>query len=96
MPDYPVSLLFWLYLAAISFAAAVVTVYDKWAARHRPRHRTRERTLLLLAAAGGSVAMLLMMVLIRHKTRHKKFMVGIPLIIAAQAALLILWAVFLR
>ena len=33
----------------------------------------------------------LTMALIRHKTRHKKFTVGIPLIIVLQAALLLLW-----
>ena len=33
----------------------VVCMYDKFAAKHNPRHRTRERTLLLLSALGGSV-----------------------------------------
>lgn len=75
------------YLAGISLVAVIVTVYDKWAAKHRPRHRTPEKTLLVLAALGGSVAMLLTMLTIRHKTRHPKFMVGIPLILAAQIAL---------
>ena len=92
---HPLPPLLWLYLAAVSLVAVIVTVYDKWAARHRPRHRIRERTLLLLAAAGGSAAMLLTMLLIRHKTRHMKFMVGIPLIMLLQAALLFLGAYFL-
>lgn len=74
------------YLIAISVISVVVCVYDKIAAKHNPRHRTRERTLLLLSAMGGSVAMLLTMLLIRHKTKHAKFMVGIPVIILLQAA----------
>ena len=78
------------YLLGISLIAFAVTVYDKWAAKHRPRHRTPEKTLLWISAAGGSVAMLLTMLAIRHKTRHVKFMVGIPLILAAQIALAIL------
>ncbi len=95
MENIPLWLLCLLgYLALISLVAVVVTVYDKWAAKHRPRHRTPEKTLLILSALGGSVAMLLMMLGIRHKTKHPKFMVGIPLILAAQIALavgLYLW-----
>ena len=95
MENLPLWLLCLLgYLALISLVAAVVTVYDKWAAKHRPRHRTPEKTLLILSALGGSVAMLLTMLGIRHKTKHPNFMVGIPLILAAQIALavgLYLW-----
>lgn len=75
------------YLAIISVISIIVCIYDKFAAKHNPRHRTREATLLLLSALGGSVAMLVTMLIIRHKTKHIKFMLGIPLIIIAQAAL---------
>ena len=75
------------YLAAISLVAIIVCIYDKWAAKHATKHRTPEATLLLLSALGGSVAMLLTMLLIRHKTKHAKFMVGIPLILVLQLAL---------
>lgn len=78
----------WWYAAAISLLAFGVTVYDKWSARHRTKSRIPERTLLLIAGLGGSVAMLLTMLLIRHKTRHVKFMVGLPLMILAQTALI--------
>jgi uncharacterized membrane protein YsdA (DUF1294 family) len=81
-----------IYLAAISLISVVVCCYDKFAAKHNPRHRTREATLLLLSALGGSVAMFLTMLLIRHKTKHVKFMAGIPLIMILQAALVaFLW-----
>lgn len=75
------------YLLAISLVALIVCCYDKIASKHAKRHRTPEATLLLLSALGGSVAMLLTMLLIRHKTKHAKFMVGIPLIILLQIAL---------
>ena len=77
------------YIAIISIVAICVTVYDKWAAKKRPKERTRESTLLLLSALGGSVAMLLTMYSIRHKTKHMKFMIGIPLIIAVQVAVIV-------
>ena len=73
------------YLVAISIVSVVVCIYDKFAAKHAQKHRTREATLLLLSALGGSVAMFVTMLLIRHKTKHVKFMVGIPLIMIAQA-----------
>ncbi|MBE6667992.1 MAG: DUF1294 domain-containing protein [Ruminococcaceae bacterium] len=75
-----------IYLAAISLISIVVCIYDKFAAKHATRHRTREATLLILSALGGSVAMFLTMLLIRHKTKHVKFMLGIPLIMILQAA----------
>ena len=48
--------------------------------------RIPEATLLLLAALGGSVGMFLTMLLIRHKTKKPKFMVGIPVILLLQIA----------
>lgn len=76
-----------IYLCAISIASVVVCCYDKIAAKHNPKHRIREATLLWLSALGGSVAMLVTMLLIRHKTKHKKFMIGIPAIIILQIAI---------
>ncbi len=86
----------WWYLATVSLLAFALTIYDKWAAKHRTRNRIPEKTLLALAGIGGSAAMFLTMLLIRHKTRHAKFMVGLPLMIVAQIVLifLILKAVF--
>lgn len=81
-------LLLLAYVLIISVVAVCVTIYDKWAAKKRPKERTRESTLLLLSAIGGSVAMLLTMLAIRHKTKHIKFMLGIPLIIILQIALI--------
>jgi uncharacterized membrane protein YsdA (DUF1294 family) len=74
-----------LYLAVVSLVAVVLTIRDKRAAR-RGRWRTGEQTLLLVSLLGGSVAMLITMRAIRHKTKHAKFMVGIPAIIVLQAA----------
>ena len=81
-----------IYLAAISLLAVILTVHDKNAAR-RHKWRARESSLLLVAVLGGSVAMLLTMLLIRHKTKHAKFMVGLPVMIVLQIALVaaLLW-----
>ena len=83
-----------IYLAFISLVAIIMTVSDKRRARQH-RWRISEAALLLVSALGGSIAMLLTMLLIHHKTKHLKFMLGIPLIIVAQIALaLVLWRVF--
>jgi uncharacterized membrane protein YsdA (DUF1294 family) len=76
-----------VYFAALSLLAAAVTVYDKWAATYRPRRRVRERTLWWLALLGGCAVMWLTMQLARHKTKHPSFMVGLPLLLAAQLLL---------
>ena len=84
-----------IYLAVISLLAIILTIRDKRAARQH-KWRVRESTLLLVAALGGSVAMLLTMYVIRHKTKHAKFMVGIPVIIVLQIALAVaVWRLFL-
>ena len=79
----------WLlaWVLAASLLAAVLTAVDKRRAR-LGRWRIAESTLWLIAAAGGAVAMLVTMRCIRHKTRHRRFMWGLPLLIAAQVALL--------
>ncbi|MBQ3137635.1 MAG: DUF1294 domain-containing protein [Clostridia bacterium] len=73
-----------LYFAAISLITFVVTASDKIFAQKNMR-RVPEATLLTLALFGGAVSEYITMKLIRHKTLHKKFMVGLPVIIFLQA-----------
>ncbi len=78
-----------IYLAVISLISIIVCFYDKKISKkNKVELRIPEKTLLILSALGGSVAMLITMLLIRHKTKHFKFMVGIPVIIIAQAAII--------
>ena len=77
------------YLCLIYLIAATVTVADKLRAPKPAKRRVPENTLLLLSALGGSVAMFVTMLMIRHKTRHSKFMIGIPIIILFQAVVLL-------
>ena len=83
------------YIAIISLISIVVCIYDKKISKkNRVELRTPEKTLLLLSALGGSVAMFITMLIIRHKTKHVKFMLGIPLIMIVQAAAIIALAYF--
>lgn len=76
------------YLTLISLISVLATVWDKRAAR-RHRRRVPEAHLLLLGLLGGSLCMFITMKAIRHKTLHKKFMVGLPLMIALHVWLLV-------
>ncbi len=75
------------YILVMSVISIVVCIYDKKISKkNRVELRIPEATLLGLSALGGSVAMFICMLLTRHKTKHFKFMVGIPVIILLQAA----------
>lgn len=86
---YIPAVLILIYLAAINISALIITVYDKLAAI-KGKRRIRERTLLLVAGLGGGFCMYLTMLLIRHKTTRMKFMLGIPLIVIAQALIVLI------
>ena len=77
------------YLIIINLIAVIVTIHDKRAAV-KGTWRVKENTLLLISALGGSPAMYLTMLLIRHKTRKPKFMVGIPIILIAELIIIYL------
>ncbi len=70
-------------LIAVNLLAVLITIGDKLAARSGGR-RVPEQTLFLAALLGGAAGMYLTMLLIRHKTKHKRFMLGLPLILIAH------------
>lgn len=78
-----------IYLLSVNILAIILTIYDKIASKKFRKNRIRENVLLLIGALGGAVSMYITMKLIRHKTRHKKFMAGLPIILILQIAFLI-------
>ena len=80
-------LLIWV-LAWTLIAFALMGI-DKWKAKH-DSWRIPEKTLFLSAILGGTVGALAGMYLFRHKTKHLSFIVGMPLILAAQVILVLL------
>ena len=77
-------------LAAINMVTFILYGWDKQCAR-KGRWRVPEKVLLGFAFFGGSVGALLGMRAFRHKTKHIKFMLGIPIILVCQIIVL-LWA----
>ena len=77
------------YLIGVNVLTFLVFGIDKLKAK-KGKWRISEATLLLLAIIGGSIGAWLGMKVWHHKTMHKKFKYGIPLILVLQIALLIL------
>lgn len=80
---------FIVYFLAVSLITALITAIDKYKAK-KGAFRISEATLFFLGAMGGALAEYLTMRLIRHKTLHKRFMIGLPLIIILQIVAVIL------
>lgn len=73
-----------IYFIIISIISLILTIYDKIASKKFKRNRIRENVLLFFAIIGGGFFMYITMRLIKHKTRHKKFMISLPIIIICQ------------
>lgn len=80
-------ILFYLFL--INVLAFFFTLYDKLASKKFRKNRVRENILLLLGFLGGGLLMYITMRIIKHKTRHKKFMLGLPLIVFIHMLIII-------
>ena len=72
-----------LYFFTINALGFLLMLVDKHKAR-KNRWRIPEATLMGVAALGGSIGSLIGMYTVRHKTKHPKFTVGIPLILIVQ------------
>ncbi len=77
-----------IYLVAVNVVTFFLYGIDKWKAK-RSKWRFPEATLLEMAVIGGSIGAWLGMRVWHHKTMHKKFQFGIPVIILLQIALII-------
>ena len=75
-----------IWIALTSVLAFALMGTDKSRAI-RKQYRIPERVLIGLAIIGGSPGILTGMLFFRHKTKHSKFRIGIPLIMLAQAIL---------
>lgn len=77
-----------LYLLIVNFFSAILTVVDKKRAE-KNKWRISENSLIFSVVLGGAVAEYITMKVIHHKTLHKKFMTGLPVIIVFQFILII-------
>lgn len=80
-----------VYLLLINAAGFLLMLVDKYKAK-RNLWRIPEATLMGVAAVGGSIGAIAGMKLFRHKTKHPKFYIGLPVILALQIVLVYLLA----
>ena len=77
----------WTALAGMNLITFIVYAYDKHIAQqNRGKRRVPERTLTLLAFCGGFLGAALGMALCRHKTKHAKFLILVPLAVILWVA----------
>ena len=72
-----------IYIAAINLIGFLIMFIDKNRAIHK-EWRIPEKSLLLISLIGGSIGMFAGMHFFRHKTKHLKFTIGVPLIFILQ------------
>ena len=78
-----------IYLLLINAVSISLMLADKLKAKQNA-WRIPEVTLMILSAVGGSFGAYLGMKLFRHKTRHPKFSIGLPVLMAAHIVILCL------
>jgi uncharacterized membrane protein YsdA (DUF1294 family) len=78
------------YLFIINLMGFFIMLIDKQRAIHK-EWRIPEKTLIGISILGGAIGMLLGMSSFRHKTKHKKFTIGVPFILFMQVFLIILY-----
>lgn len=79
--------LIFYYIIGINIMAYLIMYIDKKRAI-KNEWRIKESNLILVALIGGGIGSILGMYSFRHKTKHNKFKIGIPIIILAQISLL--------
>ena len=85
----------WVALGLMNLVTFIVYAADKRIARkNRGGRRVPERTLLALSFCGGCIGALFGMFLLRHKTRHAKFLILVPLSALLWAAALAVLALY--
>lgn len=77
-----------VYLLLMNLAGMLSMGIDKQKAK-KGAWRIPERTLFLIALLGGSLGSILGMQVFRHKTRHRQFVIGMPIIAVLQISLLV-------
>lgn len=70
---------FVLYILIINLFGFMIVLIDKYKAK-KNKWRIRENSFFITALLGGAEGVLLGMTMIRHKTQHKSFYIGIPML----------------
>lgn len=78
-----------VYLVLINIISFLIVYIDKKKAINH-KWRIKESSLIFLSLIGGSIGILISMKIFRHKTKHRKFTIGVPLILLLQILIIVL------
>ena len=84
-----------IYLLIINAVGIFFMLADKQKAKKK-QWRIPEATLMGIAAVGGSVGVLIGMYTFRHKTKHAKFYIGVPLLLILLIGLAVLYLIYVK
>lgn len=93
MPDV-IKTIFMAYGVVINLIGFLAMGLDKYYAK-TGRMRIRERTLFAIAFTGGAFGSIIGMAMFHHKTRHRKYSIGMPLIFVLNAAMALIFRLLL-
>lgn len=84
-----------MYLIVVNLLAFAAFGADKQKAKSH-QWRISENTLLGIALCGGSLGAIMGMRKFRHKTRHRRFAIGLPILFLVQTIVFIIFSVYRR
>ncbi len=70
---------FIMYILIINLFGFFAMIIDKYKAK-KNKWRIKERNFFIIGILGGATGILLGMTMVRHKTQHKSFSIGIPIL----------------
>lgn len=82
-------IIFLIYLLIVNLVGFIIFGVDKKKAE-KHAWRIPEKTLFAVAIIGGSIGTNLGMKIFRHKTKHKSFVIGMPVILLFQVFMVVL------
>ena len=81
-----------VYLAVLNIIGYFSMWLDKRKAQKR-KWRIPEKTLFFIAMIGGSIGSIAGMYHFRHKTKHKSFVIGMPMILFVQIGIILFFLI---
>lgn len=79
-----------LYIVVINIIGLLLMKWDKYLAR-KQKWRIPENRIWLIALVGGAFGTTMGMYMFRHKTKHMKFILFLPILAILQVIGLIYW-----
>lgn len=77
-----------VYYLVVNLFAFLLYGFDKLLAI-KQKHRISEKNLLIISALGGALGAMFAMHIFHHKTKHAKFLIGVPLLLCVHVGIIV-------